>query len=273
MSMALKNSPSPCGLRAPASISVFECPTINRVPPVATEAARRLYKESRSSLGRCMNWAETRSYDPGGGVHRRRLRCSQAIAPGKACADACRRARSRATLEKSTAVTCHPLWASHNESAPSPQPASIARPGGIPDTSDTNCGLGRPLQTAVLPLYRPSQNASPNMRTMGKAYTWPSGAERERPDTHNIRFDVSRHCECHGDCRPGGRVRAAYVRMAKACLRRNRSGLACNIRAIDGRSPPGTCVFVSVRSFRCGRSGSCPAGREVEGSWAWGAGG
>ena len=57
-------------------------------------------------------------------------------------------ARSTATMEMSTPVTCQPRRASQTASAPSPQPTSSARPGRRPLTSATSCGFGSPLHSA-----------------------------------------------------------------------------------------------------------------------------
>ena len=63
-------------------------------------------------------------------------------------AAACPAARSSATVEMSTPVTCQPWLASQMVSAPSPQPASSARPGESPLTSATRVAFGWPLHSA-----------------------------------------------------------------------------------------------------------------------------
>jgi hypothetical protein len=56
------------------------------------------------------------------------------------CRSASRRARSTATAEKSTAVTCQPNPASQIALRPSPAPLSSARPGGVPVNSSATNG-------------------------------------------------------------------------------------------------------------------------------------
>ena len=76
----------------------------------------------------------------------------------RARSDAARRARSMATLLKSTAVTFQPCSASHRASAPSPQAISSADPGCIPATISGSCECGLPDQSRSEVPYRSFQN-------------------------------------------------------------------------------------------------------------------
>src|SRR5690242_3287153 len=135
------------------------------MPPAATAAASAVNNRVRCSGGNCMNCAETRSNESrsGGRAIRSVCRHSMRSAAAGPVSRACCAARSSATPEISAPTTVHPARASQMASAPSPQPTSSARPGGLPATSATSCGFGLPLQTRCADRYRSSQKSAPNI--------------------------------------------------------------------------------------------------------------
>ena len=143
----------PCAVVCTAETS---WPTISSVPPGATASASARKSTVRGPDGRCMNCAVTRSNRLAGGAQRVKSCCCHSMPPATASAadgaTPARRlraaARSRATAEKSTPVTCQPRPASQIASAPSPQPMSRARPGARSEVSLTNTGLAAPLHTS-----------------------------------------------------------------------------------------------------------------------------
>src|SRR5215471_4795785 len=73
---------------------------------------------------------------------------------------------ARATLEKSTAVTCHPRPASQSALRPSPHARSSARPGGRSASSASTQRFGAAVQTRSAAAYRASHSAL-SMRSNG----------------------------------------------------------------------------------------------------------